>query len=147
MSFVRLDQAGIPDEESVPVYLKDLRFSVILHKQVFKNKDGSTRVRNLVTNEETMEGDQFKTIYKKRWSVEVYHESIKQNTSIGSSAARMMRTQGNHIFVSIYGYVKDEYKHLCICCGLSKNRCPPSYGPMREPDGYPISIPSLYGVF
>jgi hypothetical protein len=44
-------------------------------------------------------------------------------------------------------YLSDKYKHFCICCGLSKNRCRFSYGPMREPDGYLIRIHPLYGVF
>jgi hypothetical protein len=110
--FIRIDRMGIPDEEPVPVYLKDLRFPVLLYKQVFKNKDGTRGVRYLVTNDGTMRGDRFKTLYKKRWSVEVYHESIKQNTLIGSSPAHTARTQGNHIFASIYGYVKLEVARL-----------------------------------
>jgi hypothetical protein len=32
--FVRIDRMGIPDGEPAPVYLKGLRFSVILYKQV-----------------------------------------------------------------------------------------------------------------
>ncbi|MDR2633177.1 MAG: transposase [Treponema sp.] len=80
--FTRIDQMEMPDEEPAPVYLKDLKFPVHLYKQAFKNKDGSAGVRYLVTNDKTMGGDLFKTLYKKRWSVEVYHESIKQNTSI-----------------------------------------------------------------
>jgi hypothetical protein len=104
--FIRRDRMEIPDEVPVPVYLKDLKFAVILYKQVFKNKDGSAGVRYLVNNDETMSGDRFKTLSKKRWSVEVYHESIKQNTSRGSSPAHTERTQSNHIFASIYAYVK-----------------------------------------
>jgi hypothetical protein len=68
-----------------------------------------------------MTGDWFKTLYKKRWSVEVYHESIKQNTSIGSSPAHTAKTQSNHIFASIYAYVKLEliklnqgYNHFAV---------------------------------
>jgi hypothetical protein len=77
-------------------------------------------VRYLVTNDKTMRGDRFKTLYKKRWSVEVYHESIKQNTSIGSSPAHTERTQSNHVFAS-YAYAKLElaklkhgYNHFAI---------------------------------
>lgn len=110
--FIRIDQMGIPDEEPMPVYLKDLSFQVLLYKQVFKNKDGTAGVRYLATNDETMAGDRFKTLYKKRWGVEVYHESIKQNTSIGSSPAHTAKTQSNHIFASIYGYVKLEVARL-----------------------------------
>ncbi|MDR3130118.1 MAG: hypothetical protein LBU18_01075, partial [Treponema sp.] len=65
-----------------------------------------------VTNDKTMNGDRFKTLYKKRWSVEVYHESIKQNTSIGSSPAHTERTQSNHVFASIYAYAKLELAKL-----------------------------------
>jgi hypothetical protein len=59
-----------------------------------------------------MDSDRFKTLYKKRWSVEVYHESIKQNTSIGKSPAHTERTQSNHIFAAIYAYVKLELVKL-----------------------------------
>jgi hypothetical protein len=102
----------IPDEEPTLVYLKDLKFPVILYKQVFKNRDGSAGVRYLVTNDKTTDGDRFKTLYKKRWDVEVYHESIKQNTGIGRSLAHKERTQSNHIFASIYAYVKLELAKL-----------------------------------
>jgi uncharacterized protein YegP (UPF0339 family) len=61
-------------------------------KEVFKNKDGTIGVRYLVTNDETMTGDRFKTLYKKRWSVEVYHESIKQNTSVEHWPAYTVKT-------------------------------------------------------
>jgi hypothetical protein len=76
--FLRIDRMEIPDENLVLVYLKDLKFPIILYKQVFKNKDGPAGVRYLVTSDGTMSGGRFKTLYKKRWSVEVYHESIKQ---------------------------------------------------------------------
>ncbi|MDR0639878.1 MAG: hypothetical protein LBG27_13440 [Spirochaetaceae bacterium] len=99
--FIRIDRMEMPDEEPAPVYLKDLRFPAILYKQVFKNKDGSAGVRYLASNDGTMSRDRFKTLYQKRWSVEVYHESIQQNTSIGRSPARTERTQSNHIFASI----------------------------------------------
>ena len=50
--FIRIDRMGIPDEEPIPVYLKDLKFQVLLYKQVFKNKDGTAGVRYPVTNDE-----------------------------------------------------------------------------------------------
>ena len=55
-----------------------------------------------------MSGGQLETLYKRRWGVEEYHKSIKQNASIGSSPARTERTQSNHIFSAIYGYIKLE---------------------------------------
>jgi hypothetical protein len=59
-----------------------------------------------------MAGDLFKTLYKKRRSVEVYHESVKQNTGIGSSPAHTERTQSNHVFAAIYAYAKLELAKL-----------------------------------
>jgi hypothetical protein len=66
----------------------------------------------LVTNDETVSGDLFKTLCKKRRSVEVYHESIKQNAGIGSSPAHTERTQSSHVFAAIYGYAKLELAKL-----------------------------------
>jgi hypothetical protein len=68
-----------------------------------------------------MGGGLFKTLYKKRWSVEACHESIKQNASVGSSPAHTERTQSDHVFAAIYAYAKLElaklnhgYNHFAI---------------------------------
>jgi hypothetical protein len=53
--FIRTDRMEIPGGEPVPVYLKDLKFRVILYKQVFKNKDGLAGIRYPASNDETME--------------------------------------------------------------------------------------------
>ena len=105
--FERLDQK-ILGEEPTMVWLKELSIPVILYKQVFINKDGSNGTRYLVTNDSEMTKDQFETLYKKRWGVEEYHKSLKQNASIGSSPAHTERTQSNHIFLAIYAYIKLE---------------------------------------
>jgi len=107
-SFVRLDHMELPEECPVKVWIKDLEFPVLLFKQVFRNKDGTQGQRFLVTNEVTVTDEQFRTLYKKRWSVEEYHKSLKQNASIGSSPAHTERTQSNHIFAAIFAYVKLE---------------------------------------
>lgn len=98
----------IPENTPVKVWLKDLDFPVLLIKQVFINKDQSTGTRFLVSNDFTLSNDQFTTRYKKRWSVEEYHKSIKQNASIGSSPARSVKAQSNHLFASIFAFVKLE---------------------------------------
>ncbi len=111
----RIDELDIPDNTAVKVWLKDLEFPVLLTKQVFKNKDQSTGVRFLVSNDFSLTDDQFTTIYKKRCmsrnlggSVEEYHKSLKQNTAIAKSPTRTTRTQCNHIFASIVAYIKLE---------------------------------------
>jgi len=112
-AFVRVEQAVIKESEPVRVWIKDLEFSVLLFKQVFKNKDGTQGECFLVSNDCTLTDEQFKTLYKKRWGVEEYHKSLKQNASIGNSPAHTERTQSNHIFSAIYGYVKLEKLKLC----------------------------------
>jgi len=90
------------------VYLKGLDFPVILTKQVFKNKDDSEGTLYLVCSDIELTYDQITTIYQKRWNVEVFHKSIKCNTSIAKSPTRTKRTQSNHIFASIYAAFKLE---------------------------------------
>lgn len=110
--FERLDLIGLPEETPVKVWIKDLEIPVRIFKQVFKNKDGGEGVRFLGTNDLTLKEDQFRTLYKKRWGVEEYHKSLKQNASIGDSPARGVRTQSNHLFAAIFGYVKLEILKL-----------------------------------
>ena len=80
--FERLDRLRLPEETPVKVWIKDLELPVKIFKQVFKNKDGSEGVRFLAANDLTLKGGQFRTLYKKRWGVEEYHKSLKQNASI-----------------------------------------------------------------
>jgi hypothetical protein len=110
--FERIDQIKMLERKPVQVWLKDLETSVVLFKQVFTNKDGSTGTRFLVTNDLEMTKGRFEALYKKRWGVEEYHKSLKQNASIGSSPAHTERTQGNHVFSAIYAYVKLERAKL-----------------------------------
>ena len=110
--FERLDEAIVPEEKPRKVWIKDLQFPVLLFKQVFKNTDGTVGERFLVSNDLTLTSDRFITLYKKRWGVEEYHKSLKQNASIGKSPAYTERTQSNHIFSSIYAYVKFEKMKL-----------------------------------
>ena len=106
--WTRIDEIDIPDNTPVKVWLKDLDFSILLTKQVFTNKNQSTGVRFLVSNDFSLSDDNFTTLYKKRWSVEEYHKSLKQNAAIEKSPTRTVRTQANHIFASIMAYVKLE---------------------------------------
>ena len=67
-----------------------------------------TGVRFLVSNDFSLTDDQFTIIYKKRWSVEEYHKSLKQNVGIAKSPTRTVTTQTNHLWCSIWAYVKLE---------------------------------------
>lgn len=106
--FTRIDELDIPENTPLKVWLKDLKLPILLVKQVFTNKDQSIGVRFLVSNDLTMSNDQFTSLYKKRWSVEEYHKSIKQNASIASSPAHSVKAQSNHLFAAIFSFVKLE---------------------------------------
>lgn len=106
--WTRIDEIEVPDNTPVKVWLKDLEFPVLLVKQVLTNKDRSIGVRFLVSNDSSLSDDDFTTLYKKRWSVEEYHKSLKQNAAIAKSPTRTVKTQSNHIFASIMAYVKLE---------------------------------------
>jgi hypothetical protein len=106
--WISMDELDIKPKTPVKVFLKDLEIPVLLFKQVFKNKDGSTGVMYLVTNNLNLSAADFETIYQKRWSVEEYHKSIKQNAGAEKSPTRTEQTQQNHLFASILAYVKLE---------------------------------------
>lgn len=107
-NWIRLDELDITPKTPVKVFLKDLEIPVLLCKQAFTNKDGSTGEMYLVTNNLKLSSDDFDTFYKKRWGVEEYHKSIKQNTGAEKSPTRTERTQQNHLFASMLAYVKLE---------------------------------------
>ena len=104
-----LNSLGIEDKEVRIVWLKDLSFPVRLLKRVFKNENGTTGILYLITNDLNLDADQIYDIYQKRWRVEEYHKSIKQNASLAKSPTKVARSQRNHIFASIIAYCKLEF--------------------------------------
>lgn len=103
---------NMKDREVRKIWLKDLSFPVLLVKRVFKNGNGSTGTLYLVTNELNFDADQVYDIYQKRWRVEEYHKSIKQNASLEKSPTKTSRSQRNHIFASIIAFCKLELLKL-----------------------------------
>lgn len=107
--WTNIKSLDIPDNTPVRVWLKDMDFPVLITKQIFKNENNKTTgVRFLVSNDFSLTDEDFTTIYKKRWSVEEYHKSLKQNVGIAKSPTRTVTTQTNHLFCSILAYVKLE---------------------------------------
>ena len=99
----------IKDGEKRIVWLKDLPFPVALIVKIFKNEDGSTGTLYLVTNDLESSADRIYEVYQKRWRIEEYHKSIKQNASLEKSPTKVVRSQKNHIFASIIAYCKLEF--------------------------------------
>jgi DDE superfamily endonuclease len=106
--FVRMDTLELSDKQAVRGWLKGYGNEVLLVRQVFTNKDGSTGLLNLVCSDLTCDGDSVATLYKKRWKVEVFHKSLKSNAALAKSPTRRVTTQNNHVFMSIYAVFKLE---------------------------------------
>lgn len=101
-SFTRIDSLNWSEHKSVRGWLKGLDFPVLIHRQVFTNKDGSTGILYLACSNLECNVPEIEAIYKKRWNVEVFHKTLKSNTGLANSPTKSIRTQSNHIFMSIY---------------------------------------------
>lgn len=108
--FVRID--SVKPEENTLVRLEGVDFPLRFTRQVFKNEDGSAGVLYLVSSNLDLTDEQIQAIYKKRWKVEEYHQSLKMNASLDKSPAKTPRTQANHIFASLCAYIRlDQLAH------------------------------------
>src|SRR5574341_2584324 len=106
--YVRVDTLALEPNAVREVYLESVDFPLLLVKQVFVNGDGSTGVQYLGTSDTTLTYDDLVTIYRKRWNVEPYHKSLKQNASLEKSPTQTVTTQTNHFFAAVCGYIKLE---------------------------------------
>jgi hypothetical protein len=106
--FVRIDTLQLADKQAVRGWLKGYAREVLLVRQVFTNRDGSTGWLNLVCSDLTCDGDTVTTTYQKRWQVEVFHKSLKSNAALAKSPTRRVTTQNNHVFMAIYAVFKLE---------------------------------------
>jgi DDE superfamily endonuclease len=106
--YVAVSILDLPEGETREVWLEDVAFPLLLAKQVFINEDGSKGTLYLVTSELTLTYERLTLLYQKRFGVEIYHKSLKQNASLEKSPTRTEATQQNHFFASLCAYVKLE---------------------------------------
>jgi hypothetical protein len=106
--YQRIDQLEMPEGTTLLIYLEGIPFPLQLIRQVFTNGDGSTGVRYLVTSDLTLSADSIITIYQRRWKVEEYHRSLKQNAALVQSPTRTETTQTNHFVAALWSFVKIE---------------------------------------
>jgi hypothetical protein len=98
----------IKPNAELEIYTEGVDFPLTLIKQVFTNEDGSIGILYLIASDKTLNYDQITTIYQKRWNVECYHKSLKQNVSLAKSPTQTEKTQTNHFFAALCGYIKLE---------------------------------------
>jgi len=106
--YVRVDTLELEAQATREVYLEGVDFPLVLVKQVFTNEDGSIGIRYLVSSDTTLSFDAITTTYHRRWEVECYHKSLKQNVSLAKSPTQTVTTQTNHFFAALCGFLKLE---------------------------------------
>jgi len=106
--YERVALLELEEDTTREVYLEQVGFPLLLAKQVFTNEDGTEGVLYLAGSDTTLDYERMTTIYQRRWKVEEYHKSLKSNASLAKSPTKTIRTQSNHVFASIWAFVKLE---------------------------------------
>ena len=137
--FTRVDELQIPEPGLVRGWLKGYEKEVLVVRQVFKNKDGSTGMLHLVCSDLTCDHDAITTTYKRRWKVEVFHKSLKSNASLAKSPTQTTKTQSNHVFMSICSAfkleclsIKNKLSPFAMCRKLLINATQSAYAELRR---------------
>ncbi len=118
--FQAVQTLAFPDTHPLRGYLRAVKEAVLVSRQVFTNQDGSQGVLYLVSSDTDLSQAQVTTIYQRRWKVEQYHKSLKQNASMGKSPTRTLTTQANHFLAAVLAYIKLEV--LKLKCGIGHFR-------------------------
>lgn len=106
--FTSIEELPWQEETLFVGWLKDVPFPMNFVRQVFVNKDGSTGILYLACSDTTVKRGQILATYQKRWPVEVFHKSLKQNASLGKAPVRTVVTQNNPVFAVLYAVFKLE---------------------------------------
>jgi hypothetical protein len=111
--YVNISTIDIEGSSSRLIYLEGYEKPLRLIKQVVKNgDDGESTYLYLVTNDIDLSFHEVLKIYKRRWKVEEYHKSLKQNLHIEHSPTKVEISQRNHIYLSVCGFIKLEKLRL-----------------------------------
>jgi hypothetical protein len=104
--YVRADMADLRTDIPEEIFPENVDFPMLPVKQVFTDRDGSTGVLYPVSSHTGMTYEQITETCRRRWSVECYHKSLKQNASLEKSPAKIINTQKNHFSASLCGCVR-----------------------------------------
>ncbi len=104
----RIDTVDFSEEKPIKGWMAGVDFTVLLFRQVFKNKDGSEGILYLVCSDLECDAEALKAIYEKRRKVEVFHKTLKSNAAMAKSPSHTVLTQSNHLFMSIYSAFRLE---------------------------------------
>ncbi|NRB11083.1 MAG: transposase [Rickettsiaceae bacterium] len=106
--YTKIKELQKSDGDIKKVWLKDVNFPILLCKKVFINENGRKGELYLISNDLDLNSRELYKVYQKRWRIEEYHKSIKQNTSLAKSPTKVEKSQRNHIFCSLVAFCKLE---------------------------------------
>jgi DDE superfamily endonuclease len=104
----KLSALDFGTDNTLLLYVEQVKFPLLVLRQVFKNEDGKETIQYLSTSDLSLTSTTLPTLYQKRWKVEEYHKSLKSNASFAKSPTKRVRTQSNHFVLSILAFVKLE---------------------------------------
>ena len=111
--YVNISNIDMEGGSSRLIYLEGYEKPLRIIKQVVKNgDDGESNYLYLVTNDIGLSFKQVLKIYKRRWKIEEYHKSLKQNLHIEHSPTKVETSQRNHIHLAVCGFIKLEKLRL-----------------------------------
>ena len=111
--YVNISKLDIEGGSSRLIYLEGYEKPLRIIKQVVKNgDDDESTYLYLVTNDIDLSFHKILEIYKRRWKIEEYHKSLKQNLHIEHSPTKVELSQRNHINLVVYGFIKLEKLRL-----------------------------------
>lgn len=93
---------------TMSVYLKQYDNPVLIGKQVFKNGDDGTGTLYLASSDLNLDYQSLTAIYQKRWKVEEFFRSIKNNTAFAKAPTKTVKTQQAHFTASMIAFCKLE---------------------------------------
>jgi len=111
--YVNIDSIDIGACSSQLIYLKGCNIPLNIGRQIVKNgNDGEPLYLYLITNDTNISFSKTLEIYQKRWKIEEYHKSLKQNLKIEHSPTRVEISQRNHINLTVLAFIKLEKLRL-----------------------------------
>jgi len=111
--YVNISSIDMESCSSRLVYVRGYNKPLKLTKQVSKDgNDGESTYLYLITNDIDLTPEKILEIYQRRWKVEEYHKSLKQNLKIEHSPTKVESSQRIHIFLSVCGFIELEKLRL-----------------------------------
>ena len=107
--YVTISNMDTEDFSGRSLYLKGVEMPLKISRQGSKNgTDENYNYLYLASNDRDLTDYKILEIYKRRWKVEEYHKSLKQNLKIEHSPTKVEISQQNHLFLSVLGFIKLE---------------------------------------